>query len=260
MTTSMKKENAFANIVFMILPAVILIAVILVAWQAYCVTGNIPEWQMPSPSGIIKACFTGFSESLPYLQSTYFCIIIGFLLSVVVGIGLALLLSNSRILSAALTPLIVILCCVPMVTLVPLLLISMGTGPGPKILAIVIQCFPIINMNTCVGFANVDSTRIELMKSLKATKVEMYRYCIFRDAMPNIFTGIRLASVLAMISGVSAELCGGSGGLGNNISTLLGLSRTSEAFGCLIYIIILGLIIYGLVTQLERKLTKGMGM
>lgn len=134
----------------------------------------------------------------------------------------------------------------------------MGIGPVPKILTIVIQCFPIVNMNACVGFANVDPTRIELMQSVKATKVQMYRYCIFRDAMPNIFTGIRLASVLAMISGVAAELCGGTGGLGNRISNLLALSKTSEAFGCLIYIIILGLLIYGLVSKLEKKLTKGM--
>ena len=76
--------------------------------------------------------------------------------------------------------------------------------------------------------------------------------------MPSIFTGIRLASVLAMISGVTAELCGGSGGLGNQISSLLGLSKTSDAFGCLIYIIILGLVIYGIVSALEKRLTKGM--
>ena len=253
-----KKNSGILNAVYASLPAVILLVLIIGIWQIYCVGGEVPEWKLPQPSGIIAACITGFAESLPYLASTYFNIFFGFILSVVVGIGLALILSNSRILAAALTPIIVVFCCVPMVTLVPLLLVSMGTGPAPKILTIVIQCFPIINMNACVGFANVDPTRIELMQSLKASKAQMYKYCIFRDAMPSIFTGIRLASVLAMISGVSAELCGGSGGLGNRISTLLGLSRTSEAFGCLIYIIILGLIIYGLVSGLEKKLTKGM--
>lgn len=253
------KENTKGfNTMMTVFPPMILVGALIAYWQYHCISQNVPEWQLPSPAGIFTAFFQGFGESAPFLLSTYFNIFIGFLLSIIVGIGLALILSNSRLMAAALTPIIVVFCCMPMVTLVPLLLVSMGTGPSAKILTIVIQCFPIINMNACVGFANVDKSRIELMESMKATKFEMYRYCIFRDAMPSIFTGIRLASVLAMISGVSAELCGGSGGLGNRISSLVGLSRTSEAFGCLIYVIILGLLIYGLVSLLEKKLTKGM--
>lgn len=253
-----KKNQVMINCMMTVLPPVLLIGGLLVFWQIRCVTMEIPEWKLPAPASILGAFFSGFREALPFLVSTYFCIFIGFLLAVVVGISLALVLSNSRVLAAALTPIIVIFCCVPMVTLVPLLLVSMGTGPAPKILAIVIQCFPIVNMNACVGFANVDRSRIELMQSMKATKYEMYKYCMFRDAMPSIFTGIRLASVLAMISGVAAELCGGSGGLGNHISSLISLSQTSAAFGNLIYIIVLGLIIYGLVSMLEKKVTKGM--
>lgn len=253
-----KENTKTINTMMTIFPPVILIGAIIAGWQIHCISQKVPEWKMPSPAGIFTAFFSGFQEAIPFLLSTYFNIFIGFIFAIVVGIGLALILSNSRVMAAALTPIIVVFCCMPMVTLVPLLLVSMGTGPAAKILIIVIQCFPIINMNACVGFANVDHSRIELMESMKATKVQMYRYCIFRDAMPSIFTGIRLASVLAMIAGVSAELCGGSGGLGNRISRLLGLSRTSEAFGCLIYVIILGLLIYQLVSLLEKKLTKGM--
>lgn len=254
----LKKNTKGINAIIGILPPLLLIIFILLFWQANCVINNTPTWQLPKPSDIIRAFLAEFTESLPYLASTYFNIIVGFILSVVIGIVLALILTNSRILSMALTPIIVILCCVPMVTLVPLFLVSMGIGAGPKILTIIIQCFPIVNMNACVGFANVDPSRIELMESMKATKVQMYRYCIFRDAMPSIFTGIKLASVLAMIAGVSAELCGGTGGLGNQISTLISYSKTPEAFGNLIFVIVLGMVLYYLVSFLEKKLTKGM--
>ena len=254
----LKKNTTCINAVTSILPPLLLIIFILLFWQMNCEINNTPTWQLPKPSDIIQAFFAEFTTSLPYLASTYFNIIVGFILSVVIGILLALLLTNSRILSMALTPIIVILCCVPMVTLVPLFLVSMGIGPGPKILTIIIQCFPIVNMNACVGFANVDPSRIELMESMKATKVQMYRYCIFRDAMPSIFTGIKLASVLAMIAGVSAELCGGTGGLGNQISTLISYSKTPEAFGNLIFVIVLGMVLYYLVSFLEKKLTRGM--
>lgn len=257
--SGLKRDSKVMNMVLTILPPLILIGVLITFWQANCVVKDIPTWKLPMPSDIMGAFFLNFSETLPYLAGTYVNIIVGFLLAVVVGIGIALVLSNSRLLSMALTPIIVVFCCIPMVTLVPLLLVTMGTGPAPKILTIVIQCFPIVNMNACVGFANVDHSRIELMQSMKATKVEMYRYCMFRDAMPNIFNGVKLASVLAMIAGVSAELCGGSGGLGNHMSNLISLARTPEAFADLIFVIILGLLLYSLVSLLEKKMTKGMG-
>lgn len=252
------KTVELLNKIFFALSPVLLILILVIIWQANCVIKDIPEWKLPKPSSVIVAFFTNFKETLPLLGSTYFNIITGYLLAVLIGLVLALILSNSKVLSMALTPIIVILCCVPMVTLVPLLLVTMGTGPGPKILTIIIQCFPIVNMNACVGFANVDPTRIELMKSMKATKFQLYRYCMFRDAMPNILNGIKLSSVLAMIAGVSAELCGGSGGLGNEMKKLISISKTAEAFSYLIYVIILGMLLYGLISLIEKFVTKGM--
>ena len=254
----LKKDSKIMYIFMSIVPPVVSLLLLLGIWEIYCQVNAVPTWKLPKPSDIFFSFFQGFGETLPYLASTYFNIIVGFILAVIIGLAVALILSNSQILSMAFTPIIMVLCCVPMVTLVPLLLVTMGTGPAPKILTVVIQCFPIINMNACVGFANVDRTRLELMQSMKATKVQMYRYCIFRDAMPDIFTGIKLSSVLAMIAGVSAEICGGSGGLGNNISSLIGLNRTPEAFSCLIYVIILGMLLYGFIGILEKKMTKGM--
>ncbi len=258
MQSKLKKESKIMNLCMTVIPPVILLLLLFGVWEAYCQINDVPVWKLPKPTDIFVAFFSGFKENLPYLASTYFNIIVGFLLAVVIGLGFALILSNSKVLSMALTPIIVVFCCIPMVTLVPLLLVTMGTGPLPKILTVIIQCFPIINMNACVGFANVDRTRIELMQSMKASKVQMYKYCMFRDAMPDIFTGIKLSSVLAMIAGVSAEICGGSGGLGNNISSLIGLNRTPEAFSCLIYVIVLGMVLYGVIGALEKKMTKGM--
>lgn len=252
------KTVAVMNRILYALAPVMLIVILLGVWQLNCVAKNIPEWKLPKPVSIITAFFSNMRQNLPYLGSTCLNIIVGYVLAVIIGLALALILTNSRILSTALTPIIVVFCCVPMVTLVPLLLVTMGTGPAPKILTVVIQCFPIVNMNACVGFANVDPTRIELMKSMKASKFQLYRHCMFRDAMPDILNGIKLASVLAMIAGVAAELCGGDGGLGNQIKKLLGLSKTAEAFACLIYVIVFGMLLYGIIGFIEKHTTKGM--
>lgn len=257
-TAALRRTGAFGNTLTFILPAFILLAALVGFWQQQCVSRGIPSWMLAKPTDIGSALYSGFAETAPYLASTYFNILVGFFLSVVIGLGLAVLLTCSPLLSKALTPIIVVLCCVPMVTLVPLLLVMVGSGSAPKIIVIVLQSFAIVNMNACVGFANVDHTRLELMQSMKATRVQQFRYCILRDAMPSIFTGVKLASVLAMISGVSAEMSGGAGGLGNFISYLVGYSRMPEAFACIVYIALLGLLLYGAISLLEKHLTRGM--
>ena len=250
--------HLLSNFFSFVVPALVLVSLLLYFWEEQCVVREIPTWMLAKPTEIFAAFKSGFSETLPYLLTTYGNILIGFLLAVLIGLALAILLTNCPLLAKAITPIMVVLCCVPMVTLVPLLLVIVGTGSTSKIIVIVLQSFAIVNMNACVGFANVDHTRLELMQSLKASRYQQFRYCILRDAMPSIFTGVKLASVLAMISGVSAEMSGGAGGLGNYISFLVGNSRVPEAFACIVYIALFGLVLYGIITLLERRLTRGM--
>ena len=255
-TVKVRKGAKIVDFIALVVPAVVLLSALVGYWQYYCVKNNIPTWMIAKPSDIFDALTTSFGETLPYLLSTYGNILIGFIIAVVVGLALAILLSNSKIMAMAITPLMVILCCVPMVTLVPLLLVIIGTGNTPKIITIVIQCFALVTMNASVGFANVDPARLELMQSMKATRYQTFRYCMLPDALPSIFTGIKLSSVLAMISGVSAEMSGGSGGLGNQISYLVGYSRMPEAFSCILYVAVFGLLLYLAISILEKKLTK----
>ncbi|MBP1737553.1 MAG: transporter permease [Oscillospiraceae bacterium] len=257
-SAEMKMLAKTADALALVLPSVVLIVFLIGFWQVQCTVKQIPAWMLAKPSDIGVALISGFSETLPYLISTYSNILVGFLLAVVIGLALAILLTNVPLLAMAVTPMMVTLACVPMVTLVPLLLVLAGTGSTPKIVTIVVQCFAMVNMNACVGFMNVNPQRLELMQSMKATRYQQFRYCILRDAMPDIFTGIKLASILAMITGVSSEMSGGSGGLGNRISYLVGYSRTSEAFSCILYVAVLGLALYFAISLLEKKLTKGM--
>lgn len=258
MKSSMIRGSSLGRIVNFVWPAILLLVALLGVWEQQCVTRKIPEWMLAKPSDIFRALTSNFAETAPYLANTCGNIVIGFLLAVVIGLLLAILLTCSPLLANAVTPIMIALCCVPMVTLVPLLLVMVSTGSLPKIIVIVLQSFAIVNMNACVGFAGVDHTRLELMQAMKATRIQQFRYCMLRDAMPHIFTGIKLAGVLSMISGVSAEMSGGSGGLGNYISALVGYSRMPEAFACIIYIALLGMLLYGVITLLEKQLTRGM--
>jgi NitT/TauT family transport system permease protein len=250
------KTITITNLLGTVIPPISLIAALILVWQYTCTKNNIPIWLLAKPTDISKALSKSFSLILPNLWVTYTNILIGFVISVIIGLVLAILIASFKTLGSALTPLIVAMCCIPMVTLVPMLMLIFGLGNNVKIITIVIQAFPLVNMNAVVAFMNTDPTRLELMQSLKANKFQQFRFCILPDSLSGIFTGIKLASIMSMIAGVSAEMTGGNTGLGNRISYFIQFSKTAEAMSCVIYIAILGILLYGGISLLENKMIK----
>ena len=249
-----RKAVSFLNFIY---PPILLIGLLLVIWQTMCTVNGVPMWMLAKPTDIASVFFQNTQELLPHIGVTYFNIIIGFLLSVIIGIGLAILISSFPTFGSAVTPIIVALCCVPVITLVPMLMLVFGLGSQVKIITIVIQAFPLVNMNAATAFLNVDPTKLELMKSLKASRVQQFRYCILKDALPGVFTGIKLAAIMSMLGGITAEMTGGSSGIGAKISYFMGFSKTPEALSCILYIVFLGVLLYGGVCLLEKLLVKG---
>jgi NitT/TauT family transport system permease protein len=237
-----------------VLPPVIFVIALLALWQAVCTARDIPSWMLAKPSDIGGAFSGSFRDMLPHIWVTYSNIVLGFVLAVIIGLLIALLISSFSLLSSALTPLIIALCCVPMVTLVPMMMLILGTGRDVKIIAIIIQAFPLVNINSVVAFLNVNPERLELMQSLKATRMQKIIYCIFPDGIHGVFTGVKLASIMAMITGVAAEIIGGKMGLGSRIIYFINFSKTAEAFSCIVYIAVLGIVIYGLISLAEKRI------
>ncbi|MFV0527309.1 MAG: ABC transporter permease [Lachnospiraceae bacterium] len=255
-TQTQKNWNKAAGVVQMIYPPVLLIGALLVLWQLLCTIKEIPVWMLAKPTDIAAIFLENTKEMLPHIGLTYSNILIGLLLAILIGFFLAILIASSKTLGSAITPFIVAMCCIPMITLVPMLMLVFGVGRSVKIITIVIQAFPLMNMNAVTAFINVDPTKMELMKSLKATRFQQFRYCILQDSLPGLFTGIKLASIMSMLAGVTAEMTGGNTGLGSRISYLIGFSKTPQALSSLIYIIILGIVLYGGISLLEKKFVK----
>lgn len=251
----MNKTEVKRKISSIILP-VIAVMVLLAIWQLIVIVKQIPAWQMPLPTEIIKAMFLNFGELLPNILYTYINIVLGFILAIIVGLVLGILISSNKMTGIILTPYINLLCMIPLITIVPLLMLWMGFGGNVKLITIVIQAFPIMNLNCCVAFANVDPVRLELMDSLKASKVKKFLNCILPSSVPGVFTGIKLASILSVIACISAEMTGGSDGLGACINNYVAYMKMPQAFACIFYIMIIGLILYGIVGAIESKLLE----
>jgi NitT/TauT family transport system permease protein len=231
-------------------------AMLLGIWQAIVVLRNIPAWQIPRPSSIIIVMVKNFGEFLPHIVRSYVTILLGFLFAVIVGVSLAALLSNFKLLGVALTPYINMLCTTPVITMVPLMLLFFGFGLWVIVFAVMLQAFPILNMNACTGFNNVEIIRLELMSSLRATRVQTFFYCTLPASMPNVFTGMRLSGIFATTACISSEFSGGSRGLGAQIIAYTQFMKMDKAFACIFFVAFIGLFLYTIINTLEAKFTS----
>jgi NitT/TauT family transport system permease protein len=237
-----------------VLAPIVMFLLIFSVWQWVVVANNVPRWLFPAPVEIFQSMVNDFPEFWPHIQVTFETVFLGFLLSVPIGILLALLVTNSDSLNAALSPYVIILVTTPLVTLMPIMMLFMGYGFKVRLVAVVIQTFAIVNMNTCTGILNVPVMRHELMQSLGASKLQSLRHAVFPTAAPDIFTGIRLSTIFATTACISAEYLGGNEGLGSQIVKYSQYIKTTQSFACIFYVTIIGLIMYGLVSVLQRRI------
>ncbi|MDR0886006.1 MAG: ABC transporter permease [Clostridiales Family XIII bacterium] len=238
-----------------LLPAAAVI-ILFILWEISISIFAIPAWKLSRPTEIAMALFRDYKEILPAVFYTYTNVIIGFVLAMTVGLSLGSFINGNKLAGVTLTPYVNLLCTIPLITIVPLLMLWFGIGRPIIILTIVIQSFPIMNFNCCVAFANVDPLRLELMDSFKVGKLKRLYYCILPDAIPGVFTGIKLSAILSILSSITAEMTGGNQGLGAQINVFVAFLKMPQAMACIFYIALLGLVLYYSISHIEARIMK----
>ena len=250
----LKRERR--NKVTTIIAPIVTFAAILIIWEILVVSLEIPAWKIPRPSAVFTSMVVDFQSFLPHIIRSYSTIIMGYACAIVIGITLAALINNFKLLGIALTPYLNMLCTTPVITLVPLLLLWLGFGQWVMVLAVALQAFPILNMNAGTGFNNVEVLRRELMQSMRASRVQTFFNCILPASLPNVFTGMKLSGIFATTACISSEFSGGSKGLGAQIIANTQFMRMDMAFACIFYVAIIGIFLYSLVSFIEAKVIK----
>src|ERR1051326_4257119 len=232
-------------------PTVTLV-VLLVLWEVGAVALHVPNYLLPQPSAVVRTAFNQF----PYLWSnagpTVQEIALGFGLSVVVGIPIAVAIVSSRITERCVYPLLVASQTVPKVALAPLLVVWFGFGPLPKVLiAFLIAFFPIV-IDTAVGLRGVPPDMIDLAHSMGASRLSLFWKIRVMHALPNIFGGLKVAMTLAVIGANVGEFVGTDRGLGYVLQTANGRLDTSMLFAAIFFLVIIGIVSFMLVDVVER--------
>ena len=232
-------------------PLVALIVVV-VLWQVAVIVFKPAAYLLPEPTQIISAFGRNWPKLSGNIWPTVSEIALGFLLSIVVAIPLAVLIVEFRFFERTVFPLLVVSQTVPKVALAPLFVVWFGFGSAPKILiAFLVAFFPIV-IDTAVGLRAVPEEMIDLARSTGASRFATFRRIRFPHSLPNIFGGLKVAVTLAVIGAVVGEFLGADKGLGYLLVYANGQLDTTLLFTDIIALSIIGMIAYVVVHALER--------
>src|SRR5512141_1146816 len=205
---------------------------------------------MPSPQATVAALFSGSYRWFDNILVTAVEIYGGYILAVVVGVAIALSFSWSRVWEDAMMPVLVSLNMIPKVALGPLIIVWFSYGMFPNMLiAFSIGVFPIV-LTTARGLREVEPELLDLVRSLRGSKWQVFTKIQLPGALPYIFSGMKVAAVLAVAGAIVGEFLGSEKGLG--YLQLQVTLDTAAMFMAVILITLLGVLLYGLVLGLER--------
>ncbi len=234
--------------------AVISHLLLVAAWHFFVVVGKVPSFVLPSPQATLNALLVPNYRWLENIAVTGIEIFGGYILAVVIGITIALLFSWSRWLKMAVMPLLVSLNMIPKVALGPLIIVWFKYGIGPNIMMAFAICFFPIVLTTARGLREVEPELLDLVRTLKGSRWQVFTKIQLPGALPYIFSGMKVAAILAVAGAIVGEFLGSDRGLGYLMLQVQVTLDTAAMFMAVILITLLGGILYLMVLALERLL------
>ncbi len=229
--------------------------VVLVIWQAVTYFFSIQSWLLPSPVEVVQAL--GDTPRLIFRHAAVTAqeAIIGFAVAIVVGVTLAAAVTSSRAIERAVYPYVIASQAIPVIAIAPVLVVWFGFGLLPKAVVIVLITFFPIAINTVDGLRNVDPEMTTLMRSLGATRWQVFRMVQVPSALPLFFSGAKIAAAVSVIGAVLGEWVGASEGLGYLITRSSAQFLTARVFASIVVLSFMGIALFYSVSYLERIAT-----
>lgn len=236
--------------------AIVAVAVIVIGGGEFLLrVFEVPQYILPTPSAI-AAVFT--SPELPTIAQHYSYTLIelfaGYAIGASIGLVLAAVITQFPFVEKVITPYILLLVTTPMLALVPLLILNFGFGYTPRIIAVALASGPMVMINAATGFRRVDTMKIALARSCRASTLQIFTKIRIPMAMPMVIVGLMIGAIFGMITAVGADMSGGGFGLGSRLTTYSSTLRMPEFFACILILAITGITIYAFFFWLGKKL------
>jgi NitT/TauT family transport system permease protein len=227
------------------------IVVIVLLWWAIVEVFNLPATELPPPGSVWDDLHGQWSVLWAQATPTIIESIIGYVISVALGVPLGYVISRPGPFARALNTGAVALQIFPKIAVAPLFLVWFGFGYAPRVLFIVLMSFFPIALNSAAGFASVPLDVHDLGSIVGMGPLARIRKLQGPWALPQIFTGLKLAASFAVIAALVSEFSGGTQGLGVLIVQLEANLNISLMFAAILLVTVLGFVFYGLISLLE---------
>ena len=232
-----------------------LIVSVFVFWEIFCVLAGISELILPRPSRIIEAFLQYALAIAPHAWQTLYTTLVGFLFGVLIGLSLGVLIGSSKLCYDTAYPLLVGISSIPKVAVVPIFVLWFGAGTVPAILTAMIICiFPIV-VNVSTGIATVEPELEDVMKSLKASKLEILWNVGLPRSLPFFFAALKVSITLSFVGSVIAETVASNKGVGNMMLIASSQFNVPLVFSGLIVLAVMGISLYAIFALLEGRMT-----
>jgi NitT/TauT family transport system permease protein len=229
-----------------------LIIVLIISWDLCIRLFKIPQYLIPTPWQVVEQLYKEWPmlwrEALPTLYAT----LGGFVFSALVGVPIAMWIAYSRLVESFVYPLLVFSQSVPKVAIAPLFVVWFGFGVIPKVIAaFLLGFFPVI-VATVQGFKSIESDVIDLARSMGANPLKVFIKFRLPQAMPAIFSGLKVSVTLAVVGAVVGEFVGSNSGLGYVLQKANGTFDLPLMFAALVILSMIGVLLFLVLELIER--------
>jgi putative hydroxymethylpyrimidine transport system permease protein len=231
---------------------VLVLALLLGAWELYVDLGGADPLILPPPHAIAQSLWDDRDLLWSNFLVTAQEVLLGLLVAAAAGLALASLMHFSLSLRRALYPLLVASQTIPIPMLAPVLVLWLGFGIGPKLVVVALISFFSIVVTTLAGFAAVDPDLIKLMRTFDAPRRRVFWLVELPAALPGVFTGAKIAVVVAVIGGLFAEQAGANSGLGYLFDQSIPQLLTARAYATVVVLSLFAIALFAVLTLAER--------
>jgi len=245
--------------------SILLLITLLGSWEAAVRFFKVPQHLVPPVSDFGVALWRGLATG-PLAKDGFWYhggvtvaeILLGFLIGSGVGLAIGIVVSQMPKVEALLEPYVAALQSVPKVAVAPIIVVWLGFGVGSKVMIICLLTFFPVLVTSIAGFKAVDPDRIDLLRSLSATRWQIFRKAKFPSALPYIFAGLNMAAAFSVVGAVVGEFVGAQAGLGVLILQMEAQADTGGSFAVCVVLSVIGIVLTGLLRRIQRRVLHWM--
>jgi NitT/TauT family transport system permease protein len=226
-----------------------------VAWEVICRVFDISSIVLPKPSEILTTLVARMPAIWPHAAQTLYETLVGFGLGVAIGVVIGVVVGSSKLAYDVAYPLLIGFSSIPKIAVVPIFVLWFGAGTVPAVLTAMILCiFPVV-VNVATGLATTEPELEDVMRSLRATQLDILTNVGLPRAMPYFFASLKIAITQAFVGAVLAETVAGNLGIGNFMLIASSNFDVPLVFAGLVILAAMGVGLYVIFSLIEMRVT-----